>query len=443
MDKQNTQKDSLITKLDKILTPIGQKLGNQKHLQAISNGMLFGLPFLVIGSFFLIVANPPIVIDKYNPATANIFMKWLAGWKYWAVAHYSEITLPYNMTMGIFGMISAFGIAHQLSSGYRREHPETDGMISLVAYLMCTTTVDAKSRISLNNLGTNGLFVAIIIGLLSVEVSRWIDRKNIKIKLPDSIPPMVAHFINSLLPLLANIFVFYGLNLILVGITHTDFTSFIMKCLTPATSLANSLWGYILIVTLGNLLWLIGVNGSNVIFPIVFATGIAATGANAALVAKGMPPTHVMNLQMFRIAVLGGSGNSLALVILMMRSKVEKYRALGRLSFIPGLCSINEPIIFGTPICFNPILGIPFLIAPIVNVILTYVAQNLHWIGMGYIVDPSFTPFFFQAYMSSMDWRNVVFECLLIVIGIFIYLPFFKVAEKNELAKQTAQVSEN
>lgn len=79
MDKQNTQKDSLITKLDKVLTPIGQKLGNQKHLQAISNGMLFGLPFLVIGSFFLIVANPPIVIDKYNPATANIFMKWLAG----------------------------------------------------------------------------------------------------------------------------------------------------------------------------------------------------------------------------------------------------------------------------------------------------------------------------------------------------------------------------
>lgn len=150
-----------------------------------------------------------------------------------------------------------------------------------------------------------------------------------------------------------------------------------------------------------------------------------------------------MNLQMSQIAVLGESGNSLALVILMMRSKVEKYRALGRLSFIPGLYSINEPIIFGTPICFNPILGIPFLIAPIINVVLTYVAQNLHWIGMGYIVDPSFTPFFFQAYISSMDWRNIVFECLLIVIGIFIYLPFFRVAEKNELAKQNVKVSEN
>ena len=433
MTKQKMGKYSIINKLDKFLTPIGQKIGNEKHLQAISNGMLFGLPFLVIGSFFLILANPPIIIEKYNPATANFFVKLIAGWKYWAMAHSAQITLPYNMTMGIFGMISAFGIAYELSKRNKRFHPETDGMISMVVYLMVTTTVDKNNSISLSNLGTNGLFVAIIIGLLSVDINKLIDKKNWKIRLPETIPPMVANFINSLIPLLVNIVIFYGANLILVSITHSDFTTFIIKCLTPATFLANSLWGYILIVTIGNLLWLIGVNGSNVIFPIIFATGIAATGANAALVAKGNMPTNIMNLQMFRIAVLGGSGNSLALVLLMMTSKVEKFRVLGRLSIIPGICSINEPVIFGAPICFNPILGIPFLIAPIINLVLTYVAESLHWIGLGYIVDPSFTPYFFQAYISSMDWRNVIFETLLIVIGIFIYLPFFRVAEKNEI----------
>ena len=101
MAETTAKKESLITKLDKVLTPIGQKLGNEKHLQAISNGMLFGLPFLVIGSFFLIVANPPIVLDRYNPRTANIFMQWLA-----------QITIRYNMTMVIFVMICAFGIAY-------------------------------------------------------------------------------------------------------------------------------------------------------------------------------------------------------------------------------------------------------------------------------------------------------------------------------------------
>ena len=188
MAETTAKKDSLIARLDKVLTPIGQKLGNEKHLQAISNGMLFGLPFLVIGSFFLIVSNPPIVLDRYNPRTTNIFMQWLAGWKYWAMAHYAQITIPYNMTMGVFGMICAFGIAYELSKAYRRLHPATDGMISLVTFLMVATTVDKNNKI--------------IIGLLAVEINRGIEKSKLKIKLPDSIPPMVANFINSLIPLL-------------------------------------------------------------------------------------------------------------------------------------------------------------------------------------------------------------------------------------------------
>lgn len=434
-------KTSFGKRLENTLMSWGQKLGNEKHLQAISNGMLFGLPFLVIGSFFLVLANPPINIARYHAAKANFFMHWLAGWKYWAVAHYAAITEPYNMTMGIFGVICAFGIAYELSKNYHRQHPATEGMISMATYLMVTAQVSKTSTISLNYLGTNGMFVALIIGLLSIELIRLIEKWHWQLKLPDSIPPMVATFINSLIPLLANIIVFYGLNLVVVSTTHSDFPTFILKLLTPATALATNIWGFALIVTIGNLLWLIGINGSNVIFPIVFAIGVAESGANAALVAKGLPPTHLMNLQMFRIAVLGGSGNSLALVLLMMRSKVEKYRVLGKLALIPGLCSINEPVIFGTPICFNPILGIPFVISPVINLFLTYFAEQLHWISMGYIVDPSFTPYFAQAYMCSMDWRNIIFWTLLILLGVLIYWPFFKISERAELAKDESAVA--
>ena len=412
-------KSTLGTRFNQSLTKIGQKLGNEKHLQAISNGMLFGLPFLVIGSLFLIVANPPINMQRYNPKTANFFMKMIARWKQWAVANCSTITQPYNLTMGIFGIICVFGIAYELSKSYKRIHPEMDAMIAVTVFMMVTTTVDKNSNINLNYLGTNGMFVSIIVGLLSVEFDRWLD---LKIKLPGTVPPMVATFVNSLIPLLLNIFVFYGVNLVILGLIHNNFPALVTKLLTPATSVATNIWGFVLIITLGNLLWLIGINGNNIVFPIVFTIGIAQTGLNAALVAKGMTPTHLMNLQMYRISVLGGSGNTLALVFLMMRSKVEKYKAVGQLSFIPGICGINEPVIFGGPICFNPIFGIPFIIAPIVNLLLTYFAQELHIIGLGYIVDPSFTPFFAQAYMCSMDWRNVVFWLFLLVVAYFIYL---------------------
>lgn len=424
------ENSTIITKLNELLSPVAAKIGNQRHLKAISSGMMFGLPFIVIGSFFLIFANPPINIDRYNPETANFFMKFMAGWKDFAVANYDLITAPYNLTMDIIGLISVFGIAFSLSSEYKI-NPSMNGMVASVIFLMVCTPV-SEGSINLNYLGTNGLFVAIIIGLLVVEVNRFFEVKNIKLKLPDTVPPMVATFINTLVPLLTNIILFYGINLIFLVTTKKIFPETVMQVLTPATNIAGSLGGFLLIVTLGNILWLFGINGSSIIFPIVFTLGMAQTGLNAEQMANGETMTHLMNLQMFRISVLGGAGGTLGLVILMMRSKVSEYRTIGKLSLIPGICSINEPVIFGLPIVFNPILAIPFLITPIVSLLLTYFVQSIGLIGVGLIVDPSFTPFFAQAYLSSMDWRNVVFCLVLILVSAVIYYPFFKVMENNK-----------
>ncbi len=208
-----------------------------------------------------------------------------------------------------------------------------------------------------------------------------------------------------------------------------------MKILTPGINIAGSIWGLLLIVLFGQILWLFGINGSSIIFPILFTLGVAQTGYNAQQVAAGVAMTHYMNLQMFRISVLGGAGNTLGLVMLMMKSKLPKYRILGKISFIPGICGINEPIIFGLPIVFNPILAIPFIITPLINLLLTYFAEVFGIISNGFIVDPSFTPFFAQAFLSSMDWRNIIFEIILVIFGLFIYLPFWKVFEKTELEK--------
>ena len=167
-----------------------------------------------------------------------------------------------------------------------------------------------------------------------------------------------------------------------------------MNIISPALNIGNNIWGYLIILTFANLLWLFGINGTSIIFPIVFAIGINNTGINADLVNQGKAPEMIMNLQMFRIAVLGGAGNTLGLTILMMRSKAQQLKSLGKLSIVPGVCGINEPIIFGAPVVFNPILAIPFLITPVVCVGLGYFAQHIGIISKGYIVDPSFSPFF-------------------------------------------------
>lgn len=423
-----------LEKLDKVLSPIGDKLGRQRHLNAISTGMMMTLPLIVVGSLFLIIANPPINPELVDPNNANVFVKFLLSWKEFAVANYATITAPFDMTMGLLGVMSAFAIAYTLASDYKM-NASMSGLISTALFFMiCAPSNEGNMPMSF--LGADGLFVAIIIGIASVEITRFVDKMEWKFNLPDSVPSAVSSFINTLVPLILNIGILYGLNVIIIANTGMSLPQSIMSILTPALNIADNLWGYLLLITFGNLLWLFGVNGTSIIFPIAFTLGLSNTGLNSDLVAAGQDPNVLMNLQMFRIAILGGAGNTLGLVLLMARSKSAHLKSLGRLSIVPGICGINEPVIFGGPIVFNPILAIPFIVTPIISVSLTYFAQKIGFITCGYIVDPSFTPFFAQAYLSSMDIRNVLFVFILVLISIVTYYPFFKVYEGNMIKKE-------
>ncbi|CEN75687.1 PTS system [[Clostridium] sordellii] len=432
--------NKFLEKLDKILSPIGAKIGSQRHLNAISTGMMMTLPLIVVGSLFLIIANPPINPELVNPDNTNIFIKFLLQWKEFAVANYATITAPYDMTMGLLGLMSAFSIAYTLASDYKM-NAAMSGLISTALFFMICAPSN-EGNIPMSFLGADGLFVAIIIGLASVEISRFVYKMEWKFNLPSSVPTAVASFMNTLVPLLLNIVILYGLNILVMANTGVSLPQSIMNILTPALNIADNLWGYLLLITFGNVLWLFGVNGTSIIFPIAFALGLSNTGLNSDLVSAGQDPNVIMNLQMFRIAILGGAGNTLGLALLMARSKSTHLKSLGRLSIVPGICGINEPIIFGGPIVFNPILAIPFVVTPILCVSLTYFAQKIGLITCGFIVDPSFTPFFAQAYLSSMDIKNVLFTFVLVAISIVVYYPFFKVYEGNMIKKEIEENNE-
>lgn len=425
----------MIERLEKILSPLANKLGNQRHLQAISNGMMMSLALIVVGSIFLIIANPPINLELVDLNTSNIFLKGMIAWKQWAVINYNTITIPYTMTMGLIGMVTAFGVAYCLAESYHMK-AAINGIISMCVFLMISAPVEDGS-LSMSYLGSDGLFVALIVSLLSVEICRIVGQK-IVFTFPDSVPSAVTNFVNSLIPLTANIILLYGFNLILMTVSGKSLPDFIMSILTPAISSVDNVWAYMAIFAFSNVLWLFGINGSSIIFPIVFVLGLTNSGLNAELVNAGKDATHIMNLQMYRYAVLGGGGNTLGLVILMCMSKVKHIRSIGRLSVVPGICGINEPVIFGGPIVLNPILAIPFVLMPCISIGLGYFVQWTGIVNMGYIIDPSFTPFFAQGFLSALDWRNIIFMFVLVGISVLVYYPFFKVYEKSLMEKEGA-----
>ena len=423
----------MISCLERMLAPLANKLGNQRHLQAISNGMMMSLALIVVGSIFLIIANPPINLDIVDLNTSNIFMKMMIGWKQWAVANYNTITIPYTMTMGLIGLVTAFGVSYSLAESYKMKSA-INGIIAMCVFLMISAPV-TDGQLSMTYLGADGLFVALIVGLLSVEICRIVGHK-IVFTFAESVPTAVTNFVNSLLPLAANIIILYGLNLILIAITSKALPELIMSLLTPAISSVDNIWAYMAIFAFSNILWLFGINGSSIIFPIVFVLGLTNSGINAELVNAGKGPTQIMNLQMYRYAVLGGGGNTLGLVLLMCFSRVKHLKSIGRLSVVPGICGINEPVIFGGPIVLNPILAIPFVVMPCISIGLGFIVQKVGLVSMGYIIDPSFTPFFAQGFLSALDFRNIIFMFILLAISVAVYYPFFKVYERSLIEKE-------
>ena len=235
------------------------------------------------------------------------------------------------------------------------------------------------------------------------------------------------------MPLALNIIVIYGANLILVALSGKSMPNLIMSFLTPAISGVDNVWMFMGIYLFSNILWMFGINGSSIVFPIVFALGIANTGLNGELVNLGKEPTAIMNLQMFRYALLGGAGNTLGLVLLMCRSKSKHISSIGRLSIVPGICGINEPIMFGAPIVLNPIMFIPFVFVPVINAIIGYFATSWGLVNHLVVLNSGVEPIFVNAWVLGAFTLSPVILCIvLFILDLVLYYPFVKLQIKQK-----------
>ena len=116
--------------------------------------------------------------------------------------------------------------------------------------------------------------------------------------------------------------------------------------------------------------------------------------------------------------------------------KSKQLKTIGKLAFIPSLFNINEPLIFGLPLMYNPIMMIPFIIVMPLNGLITYLAMSSGIVArtFAYASWNMFSPI--AALIDTMDIKAVLLIVVLIIIDILIYLPFFKAFEKEKLAEE-------
>ncbi len=402
------------------------KFVNLKPIIALKNGMLYTMPFTIVGSVFLLLANLPV-----------------ESWAKWVTdsglgAYFNQ---AYGASFAIMAIFAVIGIAYSYvkNEGYEGM---AAGMIALVIFIltMSSSIMDPESKVTIGNIinkdwtGGKGMISAIIIGLIVGAVYSWFIKNDIRIKLPESVPENVANSFTALIPAAVLITGSLLVYIFFDKVFNSTMIEWIYNVIqTPLQGITDSFGGALLIGFLVPFLWFFGVHGSTIVSGIMGSLLQTNSLENQDIINAGKELTlanggHIVTQQfMDQFLTTTGAGMTIGLVVYMVFfAKSAQYKELGKLSIGPAIFNINEPIIFATPIVMNPLMIVPFILTPVVSSVITYVALYTGLVPLFTAVQvPWTTPPIISGLLIG-GWRAALLQFVVLTIGFFIYLPFIK-----------------
>lgn len=410
--------ESLFEKLNPIMT----KLANNPTLKGISSGMMGSIIVTLVGSMCLLLAVFPIQAVQNFVEAIGI----------------KPLLLNVNTyTIGCLALYIVVMITNALVKSYK---PDEDGIAPAVAALMSFlivtpigATAEEVGAIPTTWLGAAGVFSAMIIAIVTAKIFVLVKEKGWTIKMPDSVPPMVSRTFEGLIPGIVVAIIFMVISALFAKTSYGCMHQFVYSIIqTPLQGLGGSLPAMCLFTIIAQLLWFFGIHGTNVISPIYTPIWLTLDLANQAAVAQnGMGAgENIIGLAFFNTFTWGGC--VLGFVLLMaFRAKSSQYKSLGRLSLVPALFGITEPVIFGTPLVLNFNFFIPFVFGNVVAILVAYGAIAIGLVPTLMGASTVFgLPIGFHAAIQG-SWQAVVLQIAVMAIVGLIWYPFFKKADND------------
>jgi PTS system cellobiose-specific IIC component len=406
--------------LNKHLVPALTALSENTYLSAIRAGMVSVVPLTIIGGLFMIVSYLPIT-----------------GWDKLVAPYLPLLQIPVTATFGLLSVFACFAIGYDLGKQFKQEAVVSAAMATVI-FLMIQIKLSDQT-FTMDNLGSKGLFTAILIALVSVRVQKFFTDKNFVIKLPANVPPIVYESFLSLSPLFFLVVVFWAIRFVL----GVDIDFLVQTGLKPLVFALNTLPGILVYAFLVTMLWSVGINGDNAMDAIVAPIFLQFLAANVEATTAGQPLPYITAYGFFTTFVnVGGTGATIALALIMLNSREPGFRKVSRLSLPTQIFQINEPIFFGFPIVLNPIFMIPYVLNALILTAGSYLLMHWHLINKPFVNVPWTTPPIIGHYLvSGGDWRAAVWGVVSIGIAMVVYYPFAKAAERQRLRAEAAGVA--
>ena len=418
--------DKFIAFMEKHFIPVAAKIGSQRHLVAIRDGFIVTMPLMILGSFGVLINNFPI------KAYIN-FMNNLLGEGKWQ-AFGNNLA---NGTFSILALLVAFTVSYQLAKSYGKDALAA-GVISVASFFSIGAVAPAADgTVSTGGLGSKGLFLALIIGIIATEIfTRLIGNDKLVIKMPDGVPPAVSRSFAALFPAMITISIFAFITALFQAAGVVNLVdAFYNLVQQPFMGLANTYPAALLLGFISAFLWFFGLHGANIIDPFMQTINVSAIDANMEALKAGKELPYIVNKPFFDSFVnLGGTGATLGLIIavLLFARKNAAYTTVSRMSVAPGIFMINEPMMFGLPIVLNPIMFIPYVLTPLVLVTTAYFATSTGLVPAATAIAPWTTPPIIGGFLVTQSIAGGILAAINLVISVLIYLPFVKMAQLQD-----------
>ncbi|MEN2766865.1 PTS cellobiose transporter subunit IIC [Ornithinibacillus xuwenensis] len=415
---------------DKFL-PVAGRIGAQRHLVAIRDGFAAILPLIIIGSLAVLINNLP--IEPFQNFMVNIFGE---SWK--DLGGYI-----WNGTFAIISLVVAIGVSYSLARAYNVDALAA-ALVSVSSFIILTPLTEDGSGLSLHWMSASGLFVSLLVAVVATEIFRKLAQMNLAIKMPDGVPEAVSRSFASLIPAMIVLFIFGLLQVLFIDVIGTSLQDLIYKAVqAPFQNVAGTLPAVLGIEFTKSFLWFFGLHGSNILEPVIESVYLPGLLENTALFEQGVSAHDVPNiitkpfLDVF--VAMGGTGTGISLLIaIFITVKAKQVRSLGKMSAPAALFNINEPIIFGLPIVLNPILFVPFLLVPLVNVTIAYFATSIGFVPKTVVMVPWTTPPIIGGYLATGgSIAGSVLQLFNLAVGALLYLPFLKVLDRTMVKNAT------
>lgn len=414
--------------IEKYFVPVSTILSTNRYLIALRDGLMLAMPLLIIGSVCIIIADFP--IPAFQEFMVGVFGD---SWYSWCW----DIAFP--ATIGLVTLFAIFGVSYSLAREYNCE-PLPSAALAVTAYFILLHQLDGGG-FSAGDFEAKGLFTGMITALISAEIYCRIIKANLVIKMPSSVPPSISRSFAALVPAAVIIPLFLLIRLAFSLTPYVTVNEFIIQVIqAPLTNIGTSLVGTLTASFFNSFLWLFGIHGTAVIGSIMDPLWYAARFENLAAYKAGLSLPYIVTMDYANFFIfLGGTGLTLPLAFLMtFVCKSKRIKSLGKLSIFPGLFNINEPIIFGLPIVLNPIMIIPFFLAPTVSVLISYLAMDWGWVAKPTgVTIPWTTPAPIGGYLMTNSWTGGALQIVVLLIAGIIYYPFIKMLDNKYLSEES------